>query len=115
MSEPMNAKRSGLWLGLAAALAVAALLAPLASQKPDGLDRVAEDHGLAGRATPRAGAPFPGYRIAWIRPPGLNTALAGATGTLLTFGAGWGLSLLLRRRRPPEGPSRPDPEPWKPL
>lgn len=43
------------FLGLGAALLVAGVVARWASDAPDGLERVAEDHDLAGHAVERAG------------------------------------------------------------
>ena len=78
-----------------------ATLAPLASSSPDGLERVAEDQGFAelGQA-PRfqviADYVFPG-----IANEALATILAGIIGTLVLFGAAYGLAwlLTLRKRR----------------
>jgi cobalt/nickel transport protein len=89
----------GLWLLLLAALAVAAFLSPLASPLPDGLERVAEDHGFTGQARTWLTTLFPDYTIPGLSHPGLTTALAGIAGTLLTFSAGWGLAALLNRRK----------------
>lgn len=87
--------RREIGFGLMAALAVAMLLSLLASQQPDGLQRVAIDHGFADRAGVTLAAPFAGYRIG--KGP-LSGPLAGVAGTLLTFGAAWGAGQLLRRR-----------------
>jgi cobalt/nickel transport protein len=103
-------RHSWLWLLLVAALAVAFFLAPNASPKPDGLDRVLEDHGLSGRVQPGGTAPFSDYRLPGVTRAGLATSLAGVAGTLLTFGAGWGLSLLLRHRKSTAG--SPESGPW---
>ncbi len=88
-----------LWAVLLAALAVAAFLSPLASPSPDGLERVAEDHGFAGRARTWLTTLFPDYTIPGLSHPALATALAGIAGTLLTLAAGWGLAALLNRRK----------------
>lgn len=86
---------------MAAALLVALLLAPVASSWPDGLERVAEDHGFSARAITLFPAPVPDYAL-----PGLSgspaTALAGLLGVAVTFAAVWGLSRLISRPRPSE-------------
>jgi hypothetical protein len=78
-----------------------ACLSPLASSSPDGLERVAEDKGflsLAGEAPYQVIADyvFPG-----VTNEALATILAGIVGTLVLFGAAYGLAwlLTLSRRR----------------
>ncbi|MGE5552566.1 MAG: PDGLE domain-containing protein [Betaproteobacteria bacterium] len=88
------------WIVLLAALAIAAFLSPLASPAPDGLERVAEDHGLSARARAWLTPLFPHYTSLRVAHPVLTTSLAGVAGTLLTLGAGWGLTALLKRRKP---------------
>lgn len=52
-SSSRPTKYSFLWLGgLGTALLIAGLLSPFASSNPDGLDRVAQDHGFDHRAEP---------------------------------------------------------------
>ena len=76
-----------------------ACLSPLASASPDGLERVAEDKGFIelGQEAPYqviADYVFPG-----IENEALATILAGIIGTLILFGAAYGLSWLLTLRR----------------
>jgi hypothetical protein len=78
-----------------------ACLSPLASSSPDGLERVAEDRGFIelGQEAPYqviADYVFPG-----IQNEALATILAGIIGTLILFGAAYGLAWLLtfRKRR----------------
>ena len=66
------------WLA-AVAVALAVFAAPLASKRPDGLNRVALDRGFAARATSESH----------------YGRFAGVGGTLLVFGAAYGLA---RRR-----------------
>jgi cobalt/nickel transport system permease protein len=72
-------------LPLNAACATALLLSPLASEMPDGLERVAE----ALNIMPANGTVFPSpladYQIAAITNGALATGLAGLIGVLLTF------------------------------
>jgi len=86
---------TGVGLALAAG---ATFLAPLASGDPDGLERVAEDHGFLDQAL---GAPFellPDYTIPGVS-GGLSTILAGLIGLAIVFTLGYGVALLLRGRR----------------
>ena len=94
----MNAVRKVWWVfGLLLALALA-LLSPLASPHPDGLERVAEDQGFLAQAR---SAPFElvaDYVFPGIENETLATVVAGLFGTLILFGLGAGLAWTLRRR-----------------
>lgn len=96
--------------GLLIALAVALFLSPLASQSPDGLERVAEEHGFMDRAAGKAvhRAPVPDYAVPGMGNPILFTALSGLIGTLAAFGMALMVAGLLRARaerdRPSAGP-----------
>ncbi len=84
-------------VGLAFALG-AALLSPLASGDPDGLERVAEDQGFIGRAQEPPFNILPDYTIPGLDGP-LSTILAGAIGLLIVFALVYGLTLLARGAR----------------
>jgi hypothetical protein len=87
--------KSKWWLvALVICLAVA-VLSPLASSSPDGLERVAENKGfidMAGNATFQVIADyvFPG-----IENEALATVTAGVIGTLILFGLAYGVAFLL--------------------
>ena len=98
-------RRSGLALlagGLALALLVVALLAPRASDAPDGLERVAEDEGFADRASERSG-PLAGYAIPGVDGEAASTILAGAVGVLAAAAIALLAGLGLRARRAARG------------
>lgn len=97
--------------GLGSALLVAIFLSPLASQDPDGLDRVAQDHGFDKKEleeSPAKQLPFhavfdsyalkfiPGYDKEGL-PKIIATSAAGIVGTLATFGLAWGIGKLVVR------------------
>jgi cobalt/nickel transport protein len=85
--------------GLTVALIGAVALSPLASSSPDGLERVAEDQDFADRARPHPVAvPMPDYSAPGPDSDALSTALAGAAGTIVAFGAGLGAAWAVRRR-----------------
>jgi hypothetical protein len=65
---------------LLVALILGVFVSPYASSRPDGLERVATDHGFVGKATSES----------------TYGTYAGLTGTLLVFVVGAGLAL--RRR-----------------
>jgi len=71
-------------VGLAVAIAVAGLLAPLASSSPDGLERVAEDLNFANLATGTS-AILADYEAPGIPWPSLAIAVAGMGGVLCVF------------------------------
>lgn len=84
-------------LGLSVAL-VLALLSPLASPHPDGLERVAEDLGFIEAARQAPYQVIPDYTFPGISNPALATIAAGVAGTLVVFGVAVGLAALYRRR-----------------
>lgn len=101
------------WSGRGAALAavllivaLAAVVSQFASSSPDGLSRVAADHGISGSASLSGSSLFADYATQGIRDERLSLAVAGVTGALLTAVVGIGIlssANLLRR------PGRPRP------
>ena len=81
-------------LVLALAIGLAAAVSPFASSHPDGLEKVAADHGFASRGEARTG-PVGDYALPGVADDRLATGLAGAAGTLLVFALGSGIA---RRR-----------------
>ncbi len=75
----------------------ALFLSPLASSLPDGLNRVAQDVGFAGKEAGGAGGLLPHYAI-----PGLSgnlaTGLAGLLGVALTISIGYFIATAVKRR-----------------
>ena len=90
-----------IWIALAAALAVGALLSLAASPAPDGLERVAEDQGFLGKAVqvPLLRSPLPDYLFPGIADQRLAAGLAGFLGTLALFALSYGLGRVLRPGR----------------
>jgi cobalt/nickel transport protein len=90
-----------IWIGLATALAVGALLSLAASPAPDGLERVAEDKGFLEQAagTPLLRSPLPNYVFPGIADERLATGLAGFLGTLALFAVGYVVGWALRSGR----------------
>ncbi len=102
-SQPtQGAKRrfGGAWwlVGLAIAALVVIVLAPLASPDPDGLERVAEDHGFIDTARDALYSIIPDYTVPGID-GNLSTILAGLVGIAIVFVVMLGLGRLLARRR----------------
>lgn len=101
----MNNKRTFL-VGLLVTIVVAVVIAQFASSSPDGLEYVAEEQGIADNATDHdlAGSPLADYGENISDSGGLNTAVAGLLGVLVTLGVGYGVFWLARRtnKTPPE-------------
>ncbi|MGH8873915.1 MAG: energy-coupling factor ABC transporter permease [Acidimicrobiia bacterium] len=92
--------------GLVVAIALVALVAPNANPNPDGLERVAEDTGfIETGADHPIGGPLADYGVSGIDSPAVGTALAGIIGTLVTFGVGYLLVAMFRRRHQPAEPA----------
>lgn len=92
--------------GLVVAIALAAGVSHWASSEPDGLEKVAADHGLDADEAPSAVAdgPLADYQVRGLDDPTLATGVAGVIGVAVTFAFAGGLVLLARRRGPaPEG------------
>jgi cobalt/nickel transport system permease protein len=88
-------------VGLATAVLLAFLVAPRANPNPDGLERVAIDHGLDSGVTEHAsaGSPFADYGVEGVDNPTLGTGTSGVVGIAATFAIGTGAVYLLRRSR----------------
>ncbi len=94
----MTATRRLILGGIVIAILIAASSAFLASSSPDGLERVAEDHGFLDRAQ---GAPYqvlPDYTVPGLGDGPMSTIAAGAIGVVLVAGVALGAGALLRRR-----------------
>jgi cobalt/nickel transport system permease protein len=88
--------RAGTWGFAAAGLVVAVLLvvvAPLASNAPDALERVAIDQGFIESAEEHAMAdsPLADYGTSGVEDEETGTRVAGLVGVLVTFGVGAGI------------------------
>ncbi|RUS47251.1 PDGLE domain-containing protein [Cohnella sp. AR92] len=104
--------KKGRWLlfGLAALLA-GGLLSLFASGKPDGLNRVAEDHGFAAKETGRGWTAWlSGYEMPGIASPLLKAAVAGAGGAVLLFLLLYGAMKLIARGEEPSNGRTDDPD-----
>lgn len=75
-----------------------AILSPLASSSPDGLERVAEDKGFIHAALAPIFKIFPDYVIPGVPNVVVATILAALLGALVLFGIGFGLAKLLRAK-----------------
>ena len=86
------------WHGALILALFLAILSPLASSSPDGLERVAEDKGFIDTATDAVYEIIPDYVMPGIASEAVATILAGVVGTLILFGIGYGLAKLLKAK-----------------
>lgn len=83
-------------LGIAAFLAI---LSPLASANPDGLEWVAEQGGFLDAARGPLYNVIPDYVFPGIPNEALATIVAGIIGSLLVFGVAWGVAYLRKNQK----------------
>lgn len=86
------------WVGGLVIATVLAVLSPLASSSPDGLERVAENLGFAGMARSSSWGLIPDYLFPGVRNEAVGTVLAGLVGLVVVFVVAFGVSAILRRR-----------------
>jgi len=93
--------RKEIFLGLIIAVFLALVISNFASSWPDGLEKVAEDKGFLekGEVEPLFCSPIPDYAWPGVKNNIIATSAAGLMGTLIVFGLGYGLALILKRRR----------------
>jgi cobalt/nickel transport protein len=97
-------------------LVLAGIVSYYASSSPDGLERVAEEHGFSGAAEehPAAGSPMADYQANGVDDSRLSGGAAGVVGSVVVLALAGGLTLALRRRGSDQEPavdaagSRPD-------
>lgn len=85
-------------VGLAIALLLA-VLSPLASAYPDGLEWVAEEHGFIETARAPLYEIIPDYVFPGVSNEALATILAGIIGTLIVFGVALAIGYTRRKRQ----------------
>jgi len=76
-----------------------AVLSPLASSSPDGLEKVAENKGFIGLAQSAPFQVIADYVFPGIYNEAVATILAGLLGTIVIFGVVYGIGWLIKSRR----------------
>ena len=76
-----------------------ACLSPLASSSPDGLERVAENKGFINLGQEAPFQIIADYVFPGIQNEVMATILAGLIGSLILFGAVYGMAWLLKSRK----------------
>ncbi len=89
-----------LLVGGLVAVVLAAVLSFYASSNPDGLEKVAGDHGIltAAQDSATAGSPLADYSTTGVSDDRLSTGLAGLVGVAVTGAVAFGLFYAVRRR-----------------
>ena len=87
--------------GLLLAAAAVVVLAPFASDDPDGLERVALDSGFAEQGTEAGFEILPDYSVPFLGDSAVSLIFAGLIGVVLLFTAMWLLGRVLTRRARP--------------
>jgi cobalt/nickel transport system permease protein len=95
--------RGFLVLGLLVALILAGIVSYYASGSPDGLNKVAADHGFDKSQKDHAGedSPLAGYATKGVGSDRLSGGIAGVAGVGITLAIGSGLAYAVRRRHAP--------------
>lgn len=93
--ERITHKTVWIWLGVS--FAVAMILAPFASEFPDGLEKVAETLGFIERGTSKLSSPLPDYQMPGLE-GGVSAAMAGVVGVLATFVLAYMIVKVMQRR-----------------
>lgn len=90
--------RGSTWVAVGLVLAlVVVLVSPLANPNPDGLERVAEDHGFIEAAEDPPYEVIPDYQAPFIEDEALATIVAGVIGVVIVAAVGWGVARLSGR------------------
>ena len=87
--------KSKWWLIAFVVCLMVAIISPLASSAPDGLERVAEDKEFIELAEDAPFEVIADYVFPWIENESVATIAAGITGTVVLFGIAYGLGWLI--------------------
>jgi hypothetical protein len=95
----MRTKRFLVGFALAAVL-IAGVVSYFASSSPDGLERVADDQGIAAAEVEHAtgDSPLADYGIRGVESDALSGGLAGVVGVVVVLVVAGGIAFLVRRR-----------------
>ena len=91
-------------VGIGIALSIA-LFSPLASSEPDGLEKVAENHGFITQAQDAPYQIIADYVFPWVDNEELATILAGVIGVLIVAAVAFAFAFLLWRLRGAQRPT----------
>jgi cobalt/nickel transport system permease protein len=96
-TQTQTSFRQILIFGLVISCGLVIFIAPLASSWPDGLERVAENLGFAGKASQTAilKSPLPDYQTPGVSSVDISTIMAGLLGVLVVFALSYILARIL--------------------
>ena len=100
VDEAKTPDNKGILIGGGLLALVLAVLSPLASAHPDGLEWVAEQQGFLGSAQGALYDLFPDYTLPGISNPALTTIAAGVIGVIIVFVVSYLVGRTGRRNRP---------------
>lgn len=92
LGEPKPASNKGVVIGGSLIAIVLAVLSPLASSHPDGLEWVAEEHGFIETAKAALYNIIPDYSMPGFSDPAIATIAAGILGIVIVFGVAFGIA-----------------------
>lgn len=105
-SEVKAGSNRGVLIGGSLIAILLAVLSPIASSHPDGLERVAENLGFIELAKEAVYKVIPDYVVPGINNPALATIVAGVIGTIIVFGLAFGIAGARRKPIPQENDDR---------
>lgn len=103
----MSARRFFVVFALVAVV-LAGVVSLFASSAPDGLNRVAQDHGIAAQQQHAGDWPMAGYGVHGVATPWLSQGMAGVAGVGVVLALTSGLAFAVRRRRATPSAGRTD-------
>ena len=96
--RPQQAGRTAVWIGGLVIAVLLAVLSPLASSHPDGLEWVAEEYGFISAAQEPVYRIIPDYLFPGVPDEALATILAGIVGVVIVFGVALAVAYARRGR-----------------
>ena len=97
VGQARQASDKGVLIGGGLIALALAVLSPLASTNPDGLEWVAEEHGFLETAQAALYNIVPDYAMPGISDPALATIVAGIVGAAIVFGVAYGIGRAEKR------------------
>lgn len=97
LGEAKSTGNKGILIGGSVIAVILAVLSPLASSHPDGLEWVAEQKGFLETAKDALYSIIPDYTMPGISNPALATIIAGILGVIIVFGVAYGIARAERR------------------
>lgn len=97
-SKNLSTGNKGILIGGVAISFILAVLSPLASSHPDGLEWVAEQKGFLETAKEAMYNIIPDYSMPGISDPNLATIVAGILGVIIVFGVAFGVAQMEKRK-----------------